>query len=211
MIHIDSLFSDPSSGKSISDLYNQNRIDLGYTGNTYTLPGGAGLGVSSQKYWDAVNSGTMNEAMSNGMVNGRAIVNASSDSGNGDSDPLIEALSGWFDKLQTSADKANEIAQSNAVAANQFAHDEAELQRQWQENMSNTAYQRAYADMKAAGINPIIGFGAGASPASTPGGAAASATGAQTFKRDHNIADDVIAIAQIFATLVSSVTGAFKK
>lgn len=132
------------------------------------------------------------------------------DSGSIDFSPLTDAFKGWFDNLQTSADKANEIAQANAVAANQFAHEEAELLRQWQENMSNTAYQRAYSDMKAAGINPIIGFGAGASPASTPGGAAATATGAQTFKRDHNVADDVIAIAQIFATLVSSVTGAFK-
>lgn len=49
---------------------------------------------------------------------------------------------------------------------NAFNSAEAEKQRQWETEMSNTAYQRGMADMKAAGINPLLGYSAG--QASTP-------------------------------------------
>lgn len=54
----------------------------------------------------------------------------------------------------------------------QFNSIEAQKNREWQTEMSNTAYQRAVEDMKKAGINPIMAYSAGAS--STPSGASAS-------------------------------------
>jgi len=51
--------------------------------------------------------------------------------------------------------------------------DQAESQRDWEENMSNSAYQRQVQDLAAAGLNPMLGFMKG-SGASTPAGAAGS-------------------------------------
>lgn len=42
-------------------------------------------------------------------------------------------------------------------------------QQDWSEMMSSTAYQRAVADMKKAGLNPALMYSKGAGAASTPG------------------------------------------
>lgn len=60
-------------------------------------------------------------------------------------------------------------------ASNAFNADEAQKQRDWEEYMSSTAYQRQVSDMQSSGVNPALMYGgSGASGASTPSGTSAS-------------------------------------
>lgn len=84
---------------------------------------------------------------------------------------------------QQNAREANRIAQENATiafdrqkylndSAMAFNAEEAQKARDYDERMSNTAYQRAMEDMKAAGLNPILAYSQGG--AAVTGGQAAS-------------------------------------
>lgn len=97
-------------------------------------------------------------------------------------------------------------AQTAATSAQNFSAAEAEKNREYQTEMSNTAYQRATADMEKAGINPLLAFQQGG--ASTPSGAQGSGyqaqaqTSAQTKNTNMNTLSQLVTAAAILGKLL---------
>jgi hypothetical protein len=79
---------------------------------------------------------------------------------------------GFLGQMQT-----NDTNVGIASANNEFNAQQAQMNRDFQQQMSSTAYQRATADMQAAGLNPMLAYMQGG--ASTPAGSSAAAQSVQ--------------------------------
>ena len=98
---------------------------------------------------------------------------------------LISGGLGFLGQMDTNAQ-----SQDNSDSENAFNAYQAQLNRDFQTDMSNTAYQRQVSDMSKAGLNPMLAYMKGGG-ATTPAGSSASATlpqytspiqGAATYK-----------------------------
>lgn len=88
---------------------------------------------------------------------------------------LSNLISGGTWKQSGAQIAQNEFSASEAQKARDAVAQENAVNRQWQEQMSNTAITRQVADMQKAGINPAMAFaGGGANGASTPSGGGGS-------------------------------------
>lgn len=90
---------------------------------------------------------------------------------------------------------ANRSREDVAAAANAASAESVAKQIEFQREMSNTSYQRAVADMRAAGINPMLAALKGG--ASTPSGGAYQAQMPQVY-------DIATPAAQVFSAAQSS-------
>lgn len=79
-------------------------------------------------------------------------------------------LSGFLSSTTSASNVQAQIAaqQQAQGQAEQFSAGQAQVARDYETQMSNTAYQRASQDMQKAGLNPMMMFGSGGA-ASTPG------------------------------------------
>lgn len=121
-----------------------------------------------------------------GLLAGSNLLNANNSYGNSWSEASESSESGsqgssWSHTLGSEAsaadilraNEANDLQSQYLLAQMQYNSSEAEKTRNWEQAMSNTAYQRQVKDLIAAGLNPILAVGT--SGASTP--TVANATG----------------------------------
>ena len=109
---------------------------------------------------------------------------------------IASLLGGLFgNKAQKDVARDQNIASAAEAARNrQFSSQEATISRNWQEQMSNSAYQRGTEDMRKAGINPMAAFLKGG--ASTPTGATASGSAGSMQKANiDNIGQQAVSSA----------------
>lgn len=120
--------------------------------------------------------------------------------------PMLDEFTAMFGRA---TDQANQLARQNAREAMHFNAEQAQLDRDWQERMANTAYQRQVADLRAAGLNPILAYSS-ASGAPTPGGSTASTTASQTFRANDN-SDSIVMFLTLAKAVLSALTRAGKR
>lgn len=82
-----------------------------------------------------------------------------------------------------------------------FNASQAQIQRDFEERLANTAYQRGVADMRAAGLNPYLAYSSGG--AFTPSGSSASVSGSHSggAGRGYNA---------LFSLIGAAILGGFK-
>lgn len=112
------------------------------------------------------------------------------------------AIEDWL-RAEQSADLAFQRDLEMMKKTNEFNAKEAEKNRDWQERLSNTSYQRAVEDMKKAGINPLMLVSSNG--ASTPAGGFSGSTSSRSSsaRSTSSNKDDMDSVLALLSNIVS--------
>lgn len=131
-----------------------------------------------------------------------------------DDNNYLNQVKDYFNGLLTNQGMENEVNRlynsAEAALNRDFQSKESAIQRDWFESMSNSAYQRAMADMEAAGLNPILAYKQGGAVSSGTGISAGSAASYNTSGGD-TLSSLLSAAADLIDSVAYSSASKFNK
>lgn len=190
---------------------------MAFTG--YSNSGAAEYNIGSQRGIDFVSNASAGSSITGGdgsvwtkNADGTTSIKRGSDSwtvGNalGNLQNTLDTITAQSDKTSARSNdyarEARDWSASQAAIANNFNAYEAQKNRDWQELMSNTAHQREVADLKAAGLNPVLSA-MGGNGASVTSGATAQSVMPDSHAGESSNASG--AIASVLSSILAAQT-----